>query len=152
MRLVEEEEKSNSSTISNSSNKEKQPSIVSERIRASVDLMPSESEVNKERQTISDNIRTSQLISDIKKLSSGQNNSPYVEISRTEGGIIENDRRFAASLLDNIRRAAKSGRLAFTAPQQTKRYGMPFDNCELSNQCVDGAKCARKAGISAFFI
>lgn len=144
MRLVEEEEKSNIS------NKEKQTSIVSERIKASVDSMPSEFEAN-ERKTIGDGIREIQSVVNIQEPLNGitKGAPPYIEISQPEAGILQNDRRFAATLLDNIRRAAKSGRLGFTSSHQ-KRYGMPFDNCELSNQCIDGAKCARKAGRSYF--
>lgn len=70
---------------------------------------------------------------------------PYIEIGRPETAF-EGDRRFAATLLDNIRRAAKSVRLA--QPTQQKYYGLPFDSCELNDDCVDGAKCAKKAGRS----
>ncbi|KAI6190808.1 hypothetical protein M3Y97_00158700 [Aphelenchoides bicaudatus] len=72
---------------------------------------------------------------------------PFLSIGQT-GSLFEHDRRFAASLLDNIRRAAKSARLGMglmAAPQ--KHYGMPFDNCELNDDCFEGSKCSRKAGL-----
>jgi hypothetical protein len=31
--------------------------------------------------------------------------------------------------------------------QPQKHYGLPFDSCELSDECVEGSKCARKAGL-----
>lgn len=71
---------------------------------------------------------------------------PFLSIGQPTS-LFEGDRRFAASLLDNIRRAAKSARLGLNFQQPQKHYGLPFDSCQLSNECVEGSKCARKAGL-----